>query len=928
MKSKFFIINTIVCAVLIAVFIAFNIVLAYSFDLLSMYFGNMGLDLDNPETEAAQAESRAFTDEIVKEGVVLLRNENDALPLDKGNINLFGWSTVDPVVGGSGGSGGAAGANATIRSSLESAGFTVNGDLYEMYEDLGGSRSGDPTNPNNIYGTYTPNFVVYEPSVNDTSVYTSALLAEAEQFSDVAMVTFGRTSGEGFDLPAGYLSLTQEEKDLAKYLTDTYDTVIVLLNSNAPMEIGYLEEIGVDAIMFMPGPGKEGVTALGKLLSGEYVPSGRLVDTFAYDHKTAPSYYYANRTGSMVYSDYADAAEGQNQYERRYYVDYVEGIYVGYKWYETAAAEGYLDYDETVQYPFGYGLSYTTFAQEVTDVRGNLRSDEIEIDVTVTNTGDVAGKEVVQIYATPEYYDGGIEKAHVDLVGFAKTDLLAPAGQEGDSQTLTISVDPFEIASYDWDDANKDGETGYILEHGTYELKLMKNSHDLIEVAAEFELNDDILITEDPATGAEIKNLFDDASGADETEPVEYISRADFAGTYPEARDVPATIEHDLVGRRASEAVLESADVTWEEEKNVQPIVTGKDNGLTIDDLNGLTYEDPEYQEKLQLLLDQLTLEEMETMICNNNYKFAPIESIGFEGMTTGEGPQGLSAWMSGISGVNFPVAMMVAQTWNTDIVAQEARLFAREARAAGVGAYMAPATNIHRTPYSGRNFEYYSEDGFMAGKFAAAMVYSAREEGVIMFVKHFALNDQDSYRGERFTSIYTWCNEQAMREVYFKPFELAVKEGRTLGIMSSFNRIGATWAGASKALLTDLLRTEWGFVGSVITDMYDGNAEWMSEEQGLLAGQDTWLSVPFGGSPSLSDEALASPTIQKYMRIACEHIINTISQATVSPADVPADWFYHVVLPIDIVVGVLIVGYGVFIAVRTIVVEKKKKAQ
>ena len=240
MKSKFFIINTIVCALLVACFIAFNVVLAYSFDLLSMYFGNMGLDLDNPETEAAQAESREFTDEIVREGIVLLRNESNALPLEKGKINLFGWSTVDPVVGGSGGSGGAAGANVTIRSSLESAGFTVNGDLYSMYEGLGGSRSGDPTNPNDIYGTYTPNFVVYEPSITNASVYSSELLSGVESFSDVAMVTFGRTSGEGFDLPAGYLSLTQEERDLAKYLTDTYEKVIVLLNSNAPMEIGYL----------------------------------------------------------------------------------------------------------------------------------------------------------------------------------------------------------------------------------------------------------------------------------------------------------------------------------------------------------------------------------------------------------------------------------------------------------------------------------------------------------------------------------------------------------------------------------------------------------------------------------------------------------------------------------------------------------------
>lgn len=924
MKRKTLWLHTCLSIFLVAVLVVANIALYALFGVATIYFNDMGIDLDSPESQTAKLESEAFTEEIVKEGIVLLRNENNALPLNAGNVNLFGWSSTNVVVGGSGGSGGSSGADMNIRTSLIEAGFTVNEDLYNAYVNYGGDRSGDPQNPNNIYGTYTPNFVIPEPSVSrDKNVLTDTLLSDAKKFSDVAIVTFGRTSGEGFDLPAGYLSLTDAEKELIDHVTDNYDKVVVILNSNAAMELSYLEEKGVDAIISMPGPGKTGTVALGKILNGTYNPSGRLVDTYAYDHKSSPSYYYANRTGSFAYSDYANETGGQNMYQRYYYVDYVEGIYVGYKYYETAAAEGYIDYDATVQYPFGYGLSYTTFTQSVKEVSGDLGSDKITVSVEVKNTGDVAGKDVVQLYVTAPYTKGGIEKAYVDLVGFGKTKLLEP----GETDTVIVEIDPLEIASYDWDDANQDGKTGYIMEKGTYELKLMSNSHDLIAVAKEFNLSSDIFVTEDPATGAEIKNLFDDAAGQDETEPVKYLSRSDFAGTFPPAREVPSVIESDLVGRAANGADKEAftTSSTWVEDPSLEPITTGAYNGLTIADLQGLSDDDPEYQEKLQLLLDQMTLDEMKLLIENNAYYFNPIESIGFEGLTTGEGPAGLSAWMAGKSGANFPVEMMVAQTWNVEIAAEEARLMAREARAGTVGAYMAPAVNIHRTPYSGRNFEYYSEDGLLSGKFAAAVTYAAREEGVLMFVKHFALNDQDSYRGERFTSIATWCNEQAMREIYFKPFELAVKEGKTLGMMVSMNRIGNTFVGNSSALCNDLLRTEWGFQGAIITDMYD-SAGWEEPDNCVHTGVDTWLSVPYAKQPTITESALNSTTYQHYMRTACEHIINAVAQATVTPAEPSIAWFTNVALPIDIAAGVLILGYALFVAVQWGKYKKRNK--
>lgn len=911
MKKKFVVINGIICGFLALVFIAANVMMALFFDWLTMYTNNMGLNLDSEESQAVQAEAKKFTEEIVEEGVVMLRNERNTLPLEKGGkVNLFGWTSSNIITGGSGGSGGTSGADIDLKKSLENAGFTVNEDLYNMYVNFGGDRSGDPTNPDSIYHSYTVNFVVPEPSVNDPKYYSDKLLTDAKNYSDTAILTLGRTSGEGLDLPEGYLSLTQEEKDLAKYLTENYKNVIVILNSNAAMEIGYLEEIDVEAIFYMPGTGNQGINAVGRILNGSVTPSGRLVDTFAYDHKSAPNYYYANRPGTMVYSDYQDVSDYKDKY---FYVDYVEGIYVGYKYYETAAAENFIDYDATVQYPFGFGLSYTTFSQTVTDVKGNLNSDEIEITVEVENTGKTySGKDVVEIYATAPYYDGGIEKAHVDLVGFEKTKLLAP----GEKQTLTVTADPFEIASYDYNDANKDGKTGYVLEKGAYQLKLMKNSHDVIEVAKEFNLNNSIYIDEDPVTGAEISNLFDDVAGASETEPVKYLSRGDFKGTFPAAKEcIPGT---NPVGRKASQAVINSQTVAWEEEENVEPITTGAKNGVTIDDLKGLSFEDPVYKEKIELLLDQLTLEEMETLMCQCMFGTDPIESIGLDATTLIDGPQGLNGWISGIKGTSYPVETYIALTWNKEIAQRQGELFAREARSSNISGLFAPSTNIHRTPYCGRNFEYYSEDGFMSGVMAANVVYSAREEGVIMFVKHFALNDQETYRGEYFTSLYTWSNEQALREVFLKPFEIAVKQGKTLGIMTSFNRIGTKWTGSSKALCTDLLRTEWGFAGTTITDLYmsTNNEWWMTAEQGVRAGQDLWLTLKiFGGTGQKIDSS--SPTTQKYMREACRHIINTFTQSTVSPAPLEANWFYHIALPIDIVAGIAIISYAVFIIIK-----------
>ena len=954
--KKFAVINGIVIGLLVIIFIVANVALAMTFDLITFVTNNMGINVDTSEftnvTEEMAEEDVGIVDSITSEGMVLLRNERNTLPLrNTDRVNLFGWATTNLIVGGSGGSGGASGASVTIRDSFENAGFEVNEELLDMYAAYKSDRDKITTDEEKAYGDgpYSPYWDLPEPEIG-SSYYTEKMKADAKEFSDTAVLTLGRTSGEGIDLPADYLALTQTEKDLAKYLTENYENVIVVLNSNAAMELGYLEEIDVEAIIYMPGPGKTGVRPLAKIISGEVNPSGHTVDTFAYDHESSPAYWYANRPGTMTYEEYAYEEE---QTDKFFYVDYVEGIYVGYKWYETADAEGYFDdtdnaygkgYDGVVQYPFGHGLSYTTFTQEITDVRGDLSSDVIEVDVTVTNTGKTDGKEVVQIYATAPYVKGGIEKSYVDLVGFGKTEMLKA---NGGSEVVTIAIDPFEIASYDWNDANDDGRTGYVLEKGDYELKVMRNAHETID-SETLSLSHDIYIENDPVTGEKIENLFDDVAGASETEPVEYLSRADFEGTYPESKENAVVgSNYGLVGRKASAAVKASVKIESDptagyvvHEENEQTYAQGVDNGedtVTVADVAGKDYEDPLWKDLWDDLIDQLTVDELVGMVQHGGYSMEGIERIGLNNARYTEGPQGMNLWMGDDSsiGVNYPCETYIALTWSPAIADWQGEMFAKAAIAAEATGYMAPAVNIHRTPYCGRNFEYYAEDGYMSGVMASRVVYAARELGVIMYVKHFALNDQETHRGEYFTSLYTWCNEQAMREIYLKPFELAVKDGKAVSVMSSFNRLGATTASVSKPLLTDLLRDEWGFRGSVISDMYSGreanfgaivirpNEWWMDGEAGIRAGQDTYLQTM--GTPQQFDTE--NMTTVKYLREAAKHIIYTIAASTVSPAPLSADWFWHIALPLEIVYGVLLlayIGFYVFVLVRN---RKRQKA-
>ncbi|MBR3106142.1 MAG: glycoside hydrolase family 3 C-terminal domain-containing protein [Clostridia bacterium] len=814
----------------------------------------------------ATEQSLAMAEKLENEGIVLLRNENSALPLASGTkVNLFGYASVDPIYGGTGSGSGDTSANVDVVKGLTNSGLQVNDQLVTFYKNSGVSRAKQ--------GGYTgSNFTPAEVSADK---YTDGLLQSARSYADVAILVISRIGGEGGDLPmdmyaAGYsktddgrhyLELTQDEEDLLDIIKgQNYEKVIVLINSSNAMELGFVE--GVDAALWIGSPGAVGFNAVGKALTGEVNPSGRLTDIYAYDLTTSPAYYNA---GSFTYGNL-----------KRNYVEYAEGIYVGYHYYETAAADGFIDYESTVQYPFGYGLSYTTFSQSIesfVDGGGN-----IIMQVKVTNTGAVAGKDVAQVYYTAPYTKGGIEKAHVVLGGFAKTKLLNP----GESQTLTISFREEDMASFDSKNAGC-----YVLEEGTYSIKLMSNSHDVID-SRDHTAAKTITYGEGNARSTDKIAAVPRFSDVENGQITVYVSRANWEGTFPKSR---------ADGKEASAEVVDAFTNKAPYAVNVSdPAIVYKDNGLTLEDMAGLSWDDP----KWELLLQQLSDDDMAKMILNGGWSTPAVESVGKPATSDLDGPAGINSLVSSLRGVSFPSEAVIGATWNVELVEEFGQVFGAEAIANGVVGLYAPGMNIHRTPFSGRNFEYYSEDALLSGKLGAAQVKGAASQGVYMYAKHYALNDQESNR----LSLSVWVSEQAMRELYLKPFEITVKEGKTTAIMSSYSYLGTTWAGASHALITDVLRSEWGFTGMVVTDSAMANTSWMDPNLAVRAGNDMMLCL-MGASIDSSNN-----TARIAMREACHNILYT--QANSAAVQVESDntpyWYALVALFNAIVLSVIII--------------------
>ena len=754
-------------------------------------------------------EAKEVAGQIAEEGMVLLKNDG-ILPIsDPSNINLFGWSSVNPAYGGTG----SGGLNdlyekVSLIDSLTDAGFNVNQELVDFYNEFSAERAEMSLSTQNWTLTEAP-----------ASAYSDELLQSAKDFSDTAAIVLSRVAGEGHndmpkdvtqasydntangyeDFAAGehYLQLSQTEEDLVNLVCSNFDNVIVLYNSANPMELGFVEQYDqIKAALWCQGPGNVGFEALGKILTGDVNPSGRTSDTFIYDMTATP---WWNNWEATHYSNMEDmAVEGMNSgMAQTYYpsfTNYVEGIYVGYKYYETADDDGAIDYDATVQYPFGYGLSYTTFTQEMSNLTVN--DGEITFDVTVTNTGDVAGKDVVEIYYNPPYTNGGIEKATANLIDFEKTQMLEP----GASETITITFDAEDMASYDMS-----GDGCYVLEQGDYAISVNSDSHTVL---------DQQIYTQDETVRYEgdnkresdqiaATNQFEDVAG-----DVTYLSRADGFANYDEATAAPASdvLSNDLMAQYHLNSNFDYK--TYINEDDEMP-TTGADNGIRLNELRGADYDD----ERWELLLDQLTVEDMTNMIALSGYQTPAMDSVGKVQTIDADGPMSINNNFTGEGSIGFPTETMVACTWSKELAQSYGEMMGKMCREMNIAGWYAPGMNTHRTPFGARNYEYFSEDGTLSGYIASGAVKGSAEYGVYAYIKHFAMYEMNA------KMVCVWSNEQAMREIYLKPFEICVKESQPHSLMTSYNLINGEHSCNSKDILTYVLRDEWGFEGFVMTD-------------------------------------------------------------------------------------------------------------
>lgn len=899
---------------------------------------------DYASADEVAAAAKDLVAQIGAEGMVLAKDENDALPLAAGaKITMLGRAAADPVYGGSGSGSINVTEAVTPRQALENAGFQVNGTVFDAISAFAAD------NPRGYIEMDKPDVSTYTIGEMPVDQYAAQQSTFAE-YGDAALVFVGRPGGEGGDLTKDMngwddnyeegqhqLELNKDERDLIDLATSNFDKVIVVVNASTSMEMGLVQNNpGVDAVLLVGSPGLTGFEGLGGILSGEVNPSGRTVDTWAADFTADPtfanfgSFIYNNVTVSYPTKSIESLTSNADVTSDAPFVNYAEGIYFGYRYYETAAAEGFINYNQAVVYPFGYGLSYTDFQWDVEKSDLGPVDGNVSVDVKVTNTGDKAGKDVVELYYTAPYTRGGIEKPEVVLGGFAKTGVIEP----GQSETVTIELPVEDMASYDYK-TNK----AWVLEKGDYQLSLRTDSHTPAEGVDPLTYTVDDTIVYSGANHrasdmGEVTNEFDDVSAqmtdTKEDGKVLNMSRADFAGTFP----TPPT-EDQFV---ASDAVA-AGFAPWDAEKVAAEFqgeapVTGAASDLTLIDLRDQPKDDPRWNE----LLDSLTISEMTTMLLNGAYQTAPIASIAKPQTVEPDGPAGFSSFINqNINGVAYPSEFLIAQTWNADLVHQMGVMLGNEALFKGINGWYAPAANLHRSPFAGRNFEYYSEDPLLSGTFLTAVGNGIAEKGVYVMMKHFAMNEQETNRVNNGPA--TWATEQTIREEYLKPFEMAVK-GITMkvpyisddkgalsettvgatGLMSSFNRIGATWTGGSRALMHNVLRGEWGFEGFAITDF--NLYPYMNPSQGIYAGTD--LTLTFAPSKSFDDTKSASA--QTDIRNATHNILFTVANSNAMDGMAPGatvkytppTWVY-IQIGASVLVGLLLVG-GAALVVRRVV--------
>ena len=830
-------------------------------------------------TEDAMAfQAEEMCQELEREGMVLLKNENNALPLkQEAKVSLLGQNSVDLVYGGAGAGSVDTSKAGNLKEAMESAGFQVNQALWDFYETGAGSayRKEVPsvTGQGNLAAHEVPR-----------SEYTDEVLQSFQEYGDAAIVVIGRGGSESMDLPAEYLEFTKEELELIRLSKENFDTVALILNITNPMNLSVLEELEIDACLWVGALGQRGVYAIGEALNGTVNPSGRLVDTYAYEPDLAPA--------AVNFGDYT-IANSQVKAGNKY-MAYAEGIYVGYRYYETRYEDVVLgqddpsnyEYASQVQFPFGYGLSYTEFAWSDYEVKEN--AENFTVSVTVENTGDAAGKETVQVYLQSPYTDydkeNHIEKPSVELAGFAKTKLLEPGAKE----TVTVNVPREALKVYD-----REGYGTYILEQGEYFLSAGKNAHDALNhiLSAKGKTKADGMTEEgDKAmayaytqkktdaetyavsseTGEKIQNQMEDVDICYYDKDFTYLSRSDWSGTWPTVYgDGNLKAPEELLADLELPEIIEDKEAQMPESASV----TSESGELKLADMIGADFEDGRWDD----LLNQVSKEELYDIVRHGGYGTYAVSSIGLPGTIHKDGPAGISSTLAGgnLSCMAYPPEVVVASTWNTKLVEEFGKLVGEDSLSSGVSVWYAPAMNIHRTARSGRNFEYYSEDSFLSGKMGAAEVAGFQSMGGIVTIKHFALNDQETNRigGAIFS------NEQAARELYLRPFELAITEGNANGIMSSMNRVGARWMGAHEGVMTNIVRGEWDFKGFVITDQTSfPSFDYCEIRAGLAAGNDMWLNTA-NNMWDLKEEELTASVMQN-VRLAARRFLYVVANS------------------------------------------------
>lgn len=875
------------------------------------------LDLTNKTSDGLSTttinDAKKLCEDISDEGFVLLKNEQSYLPLNSDNkkLALYGYRSAHNIYGGSG----SGGINdlyeiSSLKDGLTSSGFDIDEDLYSFFYNY--SKSPTVTISNQAWD-------LPEPKVDDN--YKNLVKNSKKNGYDTAVIVLGRMAGEGHnDMPLNpyscstfnnhfnsddynefedgehYLQLTTSEKNMVKLVCDNYSDVIVIYNGANPLELGFVNDYSqIKSVLWTPGPGNVGFNSVGKILSGTINPSGRTTDSFYYDIKKNPSYNNFNLTNYSNLSDLVvdgmNAGKAQKYYPS--FVNYTEGIYVGYKYYETASDLGLIDFNETIQYPFGYGLSYTTFTQNIQNFK--VTDEKVSFDVTVKNTGKVKGKDTVEVYFNPPYIEGGIEKASKNLISFEKTKELAP----NENQIINISLSLEDIASYDYQD-----KKCYVLDKGEYEISIQKNSHEVIE-SKKFTLDEekDYDSTKRESDKSLATNKLDDVKGN-----ITYLSRKNKFENLAEAIKGPASDVMDEETLKGYHLNSNYDPNSYIDDNDVMP-TTGAKNNILLKDLRGKDYNDPLWDK----LLDELTIDEMDNLVSMGGYQTAEIDSI--KKIKTGDfdGPASINNNFTNQGSIGFPIEVVLACTFNQDLIYKYGKSMGKMNKELGGHGWYAPACNLHRSPFTGRNYEYFSEDSFLSGTMSAQAILGAKEVGIYSYVKHFAMYD---FNG-KMTCV--WANEQAIREIYLKPFEIAVKKGKAGAVMVSWSFIGNKWVGEKSQLINGILRDEWGFEGMVITDFFKNNGHgFMNADIALANGVDLMLSTYSGPQNHVTDKTKASNV--KYMRNACHNILYTVVNSCAYESEDYQKSFSlwrTIAISSDVVVGIVVISVSTLLVIQ-----------